>query len=106
MHLNILLKNKRYQHIILHLLDQQTLKQIKNIFIEGLNNIMDYLKNFNGSTKYLTDSKLLYKGFTKTYKPSHFHQSTDDKEYLKQFYLNPQTKPIELNTACKNKYPK
>ena len=43
MHLNILLKNKRYQHIILHLLDQQTLKQIKNIFIEGLNNIMDYL---------------------------------------------------------------
>ena len=45
--------------------------------------------NFNGSTNYLTDSQLLYKGFTKNYDPSHFNNSTDDKEYLKKFHRNP-----------------
>ena len=39
---------------------------------------------FNGSTQYLADSKLLYNGFTKNYKPSRLNHSTDDKKYLKK----------------------
>ena len=43
MYLNILLKSKKERRPHFYLMDQQKLKRIKNIFIEVLENIMDYL---------------------------------------------------------------
>ena len=106
MYLNILLKRKKEPTHHFSFNGSTNVETDKEHIHRGFKEHNGLSYNFNGSTKYSTDSKLLYKVFTKNYESSHFNHSTDNKEYLKQFHLNPQTKPIELYTAYKNKYPK
>jgi len=106
MYLNILLKRKKEPTHHFSFNGSTTIKTDKEHIHRGFKDHHGLGYSFNGPTKITTDNKLLYKGFTKNYTPSRFHHSKDDNEYLKNFNLHPTTKPVELFTEYKNRYPK
>jgi len=106
MYLNILLKRKKEPPRHFSFNGSTTIKTDKEHIHRGFKDHKGLSYAFNGPTKINTDNKLLYRGFTKNYAPSRFHHSKDDNEYLKNFNLHPTTKPVELFTEYKNKYPK
>ena len=106
MYLNILLKRKKEPTHHFSFNGSTTIKTDKEHVHKGFKDHKGLSYSFNGPTKITTDNKLLYKGFTKKYEPFHFHHSKDDNDYLKNFNLHPTTKPVELYTEYRNRYPK
>ena len=106
MYLNILLKRKKEPTHHFSFDGLTAIKTGREQVHRGFHDHKGLSYPFNGPTKFSTDNKLLYRGFTKKYEPSHFHHSVDDNDYLKNFNLHPTTQPVELFTAYKNKYPK
>jgi hypothetical protein len=106
MYLNLLLKKKKGPTHNFSFNGSTDIKTDKEHIHRGFKDHKGLSYSFNGPTKPTTDNKLVYKGFTKNYDGPHFHHTTNDTEYLKNFHLNPKTQPVELYTAYKNKYPK
>ena len=106
MYLNLLLKKKKGPTHNFSFDGSTDIKTDKEHIHKGFKDHKGLSYSFNGPTKPTTDNKLVYRGFTKNYDGPHFHHTTNDTEYLKNFNLNPKTQPVELYTAYKNKYPK
>ena len=106
MYLNILLKRKTEQTHNFPYNASTDIKTDKEHIHRGFKDHKGLSYSFNGSTKYSTDNKQLYQGHTKHYSPNTFnHNRNYDREYFNKFNKHPETRPIELYTEYKNRYP-
>ena len=105
MYLNLLLKNKKEPSYKFSFSGSSDIKTDKEQIHRGFRDHKGLTYPFNGPVKPTTDTKLVYQGFNKEYKPNTFHFKTNDNEYLKNFHLHKYSEPVELYTDYKNKYP-
>ena len=106
MYLNILLKRKTEQTHNFPYKSSTDIKTDKDHIHRGFKDHKGLSYSFNGSTTYSTDNKQLYQGHTKTYSANAFnHNRNYDREYFNKFNVHPKTRPVELYTEYKNRYP-
>jgi hypothetical protein len=106
MYLNILLKRKTEQTHNFPYKASTDIKTDKDHIHRGFKDHKGLSYSFNGSTTYSTDNKQLYHGHTKNYSPNAFnHNRNYDREYFNKFNVHPKTRPVELYTEYKNRYP-
>ena len=105
MYLNILLKRKTEQTHNFPYNGSTEIKTDKEHIHRGFKDHKGLSYSFNG-VNYSIDNKKVYQGHTKNYNSSEFNYNRNyDREYYNQFHIHPKTRPIELYTEYKNRYP-
>ena len=105
MYLNILLKRKTEQTHNFPYNGSTDIKTDKEHIHRGFKDHKGLSYAFNG-VNYSIDNKKVYQGHTKNYSPTAFNYNRNyDREYFNKFNIHPKTRPIELYTEYKNRYP-
>ena len=105
MYLNILLKRKTEQTHNFPYNGSTDIKTDKEHIHRGFKDHKGLSYGFNG-VNYSIDDKKVYQGHTKNYSPTAFNYNRNyDREYFSQFNIHPKTRPVELYTEYKNRYP-
>jgi len=105
MYLNILLKRKKEPTHHFSFNGSTTIKTDKEQIHRGFKDHKGLSYAFNG-VNYSIDNKQLFQGHTKNYSANAFNYNRNyDREYFNKFNKHPETRPIELYTEYKNRYP-